>query len=71
MIVAPCYDAKRTKVCHPLSFPPKRFNTSKTLINETDMLSLSEIKKLHHSIKITLSFNIVTLHLSTKNKTIS
>ena len=29
-----------------------RFNTSITLINETDTLSHSDIKKLHHSIII-------------------
>ena len=32
--------------CHPLSFSPIRFNTSTTLINETDTLSHSDIKKV-------------------------
>ena len=38
----------------PLSFFPIRFNTSITLINKTDTLSHSVIKKLHHSFNITL-----------------
>ena len=40
----------------PLSFSSIRFNTSITLINKTDTLSHSDIKKLHDFINITLCF---------------
>ena len=50
----PCTKTKSDDVCHPLSFFLIRFNTSITLMNETDTSSHSDIKKLHQSTKVTL-----------------